>query len=108
MSDSSRSLTAGARSLFIPEAPTLGMVGSVENVGQIDQNSIQKEVGPQPRQRPGQGAQQEELAEEPRLGLVGGHGRTLTCADEEDVIVSVSSCYTVCSNLGEGVPGTHL
>ena len=39
---------------------------------------------------------------------MGGHGRTLTCANEEDVVVSVSSCHTVCSDLGEGVPGTHL
>lgn len=39
---------------------------------------------------------------------MGSHGRTLTCANEEDVIVSVSSCYTVCSDLGEGVPGIHL
>lgn len=38
------------------------MVGSVENVGQINQSSIQKEVGAQPRQRPGEGAEQEELA----------------------------------------------
>lgn len=39
---------------------------------------------------------------------MGGHGRTLTCANEEDVVVSVNSCYTVRSDLGEGVPGTHL
>ena len=39
---------------------------------------------------------------------MGGHGRTLTCADEEDIVVSISSCDTVCSDLGEGVPGAHL
>lgn len=32
----------------------------------------------------------------------------LTCADEEDVIVSVSSGYSVDSNLSEGVTGIHL
>lgn len=44
MSDSSCSLTARAGSLFTSEASTLSMVGSVANVGQINQSSIQKEV----------------------------------------------------------------
>lgn len=32
----------------------------------------------------------------------------MTCANEEDVIVSVSSCHAVCNNLGEGILGPHL
>lgn len=39
---------------------------------------------------------------------MGGRGRTPTCADEEDIVVSISSCDTVRSDLGEGVPGSHL
>lgn len=33
---------------------------------------------------------------------------TLTCANEEDVIVSISGSYTVHSNLSESVTCTHL
>lgn len=38
----------------------------------------------------------------------GVNKRSLTRANEEDVVVAVGSCYSVCSNLGEGVPRTHL
>lgn len=35
-------------------------------------------------------------------------GGTLTCANEEDVIVSVSGCNPVRGNLSEGVIGSNL
>lgn len=33
---------------------------------------------------------------------------TLTCPNEENIVVSIGSCYSVCSDLGEGVPSSHL
>lgn len=38
-----------------------------------------------------------------------GHcDETLTCTNEENIVVSISSCYSVCSDLGEGVTSSHL
>lgn len=42
------------------------------------------------------------------MDFVGGYDRILICVNEEDVIMFVSSSYTVRSDLGEGIFGIYL
>lgn len=77
----------------------------------MDQSRRHPGGGDTAQAKRGDGARQGEL-------LLAGHSawpgapravwRSLTCADEEDVVVSISSCHPVCNNLGEGVLGPHL
>lgn len=39
---------------------------------------------------------------------MGSCDETLTCTNEENIVVAISSCYAVCSDLREGVPSSHL
>lgn len=58
----------------------------VKKVGGNNESSIRKERGP---------AQAEGR-------------RSQTCPDEENIVVSVSSCYAVHRDLGKAVPSSHL